>query len=262
MQSYDSYHKSALEKTDNPLAAKVYAFVNASMETLSEQMFDNVKFGRQVVADFSNKGFNINKISKILSRGEFDQTALDEIKLLTKNGLKESIEAVYKGSKDLVKESLEEIPVSFTNFVSDALLDPKSVEGRELLPELKDAFLSGLVSFSIPSIIGTSGRLKKIFTDKTTQQDALMIAARNRGDVIDAIYNQLEDGEIEGDEANTRIKVLNTAAAALAQMPKSKSDGTPMSEANNSEYLALTVQGKILEEQNKQIDDESVRTIN
>lgn len=252
VQSYDQYHKDALMKTDNPWAARAVAFTNSSMEALSEQMFDNLKFGREVVANF--RGTATDKIAQIFKKGITEETA-DQLKNVIKDGLKKSIQIVGKGVKDLSSEAIEEVPVTAANFITDALLNPSLVENRDILEEMKDSFVAGLVSFSIPTLIGTGSRLRKQFSSPASEKDALMVAARNRSSVLDAIYNQLEDGYIDQEEANSRIQLLNTATSTLRDVPPVYATGRKMDEEDRVEYLSLSVKEKYLKEQNSKLEE-------
>lgn len=252
VQSYDQYHKDALMKTDNPWAARAVAFTNASMEALSEQMFDKLKFGREVVANF--RGTATDKIAQIFKKGITEETA-DQLKNVIKDGLKKSIQIVGKGVKDLSSEAIEEVPVTAANFITDALLNPSLVENRDILEEMKDSFVAGLVSFSIPTLIGTGSRLRKQFSSPASEKDALMVAARNRSSVLDAIYNQLEDGYIDQEEANSRIQLLNTATSTLRDVPPVYATGRKMDEEDRVEYLSLSVKEKYLKEQNSKLEE-------
>lgn len=252
VQSFDANMKDALSKTDNVWAARGAAFVNSAMESISEQMFDNLKFGREVVANF--RGTATDKIAQIFSKGFTKETA-GELRNAIKDGLFKSIDIVGKGAKDLINESVEEIPVAASNFITDALLNPSLVEDRELFTEMKDAFMAGLVSFSIPTLIGTGSRLRNQFSNKTSEKDALMIAAHNRSDVLDAIYNQLEDGYIDQEEANTKIQLLNTAASTLRDVPPVYATGRKMDQEDRAEYLSLSVKEKYLKEENSKLEE-------
>lgn len=253
IQSYDQYYKDALTKTDDPWAARGVAFINAGMEALSERMFNNIKFGRQVVYNLRT-GASMDEIAEIFKKGITEESA-DQLKNVIQKGLKKSIQIVGKGATDLVSEAVEEIPVSAANFLTDAMLNPSLVQDRNIFEEMKDSFMAGLVSFSIPSIIGTGARFKKQFSNPVTQNDALMIAAKNRSSVLDAIYSQLEDGYIDQEEANSRIQVLNTASSTLRELPKNYAVGSRMSEEDKVNYLSLSVKEKYLKEQNGKLEE-------
>lgn len=260
LQSYDQYYKSALEQTDNTLAAKVYAFANAGMEAASEKFFDNVKFGNEVLQNLRKSGFNPAKIAGMLDKKIFDEGAFRET---LESGLKNAIEITAKGVKGLAKESFEEVPVAMTNFITDAMVNPASVEGRDIWGEAKDAFFSGMVQFSLPTLIGTGARFKKQMFSPETQSNALMVAAMNSGDVMQAISNQLEDGVIDQETANNKIQILNTATATLAAMPDSYANGLRMLEADRVKYLSLSVQEKMLQGENDSKNtDDAVKEIN
>lgn len=261
LQSYDDYYKTALQQTDNQFAAKIYAFTNAGMEAMSERLFNNIEFGRQVIKNFSGVQVNANKLAKIFDKKVFDEAAQQEFKEVVEIGLKQSIRTVAGGVKGLAAESFEEVPVALTNFITDAMINPKSIEGRDVFGEVKDAFLSGMVSFSIPSLLGVGGKLRQQFKNKDTQEDALMVAARNSTDVKDAILSLAEDGELSEEEKNHKLQVLNTAAAALAKMP-TYATGEKLDEVDQVKYLSLSVQERFIKEENAKIDDQAVIAVN
>lgn len=268
IQSYDANYKAALDRTDNPLSAKVMAFTNSAVESLSEQIFDNVKFGNQIVRDL--RGINWNNVTRAFNRGTWDQIAQGQFRDALANSIKGSINKTLKTlgkagvqtATGLAKEAFEEVPVQLSDFITSALANPNNVTNRELLPELADAFKSGLVSFSIPSLIGGGVSARRMFKNNQTQADALMLAATNRDSVLDAIYNQLQDGELSQAEADEKIKLLNTAASAVSTLPKRYSDGQPLTEEDRVRYLGLTINERYLKEEINEAQDEAINEIN
>lgn len=254
ISTFDSYYKEALSKSDNINAARAYAFANAGMEALSEQMFDNVKFGREVVNNFRKSSFSIDDVARIFDKGITEESKKQYQNIL-KDKITRSINAVVKSGGGLAQEAAEEIPVAASNFISDALLSPQSIEDRDILDEMKDSFLSGLVSFSIPSILGAAGRVRKQFSVESSEKDALMIAAMNRGDVVSSIYAQQENGVFDQEEVNSKVKTLNTAASSLKEIPANYITGKRLSEGDRVEYLSLLVKEKALLEQNKDLKE-------
>lgn len=254
ISTFDSYYKEALSKSDNINAARAYAFANAGMEALSEQMFDNVKFGREVVDNFRKSSFSIDDVARIFDKGITEESKKQYQNIL-KDKITRSINAVVKSGGGLAQEAAEEIPVAASNFISDALLSPQSIEDRDILDEMKDSFLSGLVSFSIPSILGAAGRVRKQFSVESSEKDALMIAAMNRGDVVSSIYAQQENGVFDQEEVNSKLKTLNTAASSLKEIPANYITGKRISEGDRVEYLSLLVKEKALLEQNKDLKE-------
>lgn len=257
IQSYDQSYKRGLEVTGDPWKARAYGFVNAAMESISEQMFNNLEFGRKVMNNFRG-AHSIDEIVEAIGKGE--------IKTVIESGLRSSINAVKEGAKGLAMEAFEEVPVSISNFISDAVSNPQQMQDRELFGEAKDAFLAGMVSFSIPSLLGVSSRLynNAKYTDEDVKNNMLRLASSNRIAVRDAINNQLHSGAIDQKTANEKLQTLNTAAKVAATMPQVYADGTnrEMSEKDKVKFLALRVQEKFLLEENKNTDDEAVKISN
>lgn len=254
LQSYDQYHKQALEKTDNAVAAKLYGAVNAGMEAASELMFDNVDFARKVVRGFRGE-FEPRQIAKLIANG-LDDKAENKIRGLIQDKLKNAVSAVAEGAGNLAKESFEEVPVALTNFVMDAIVAPDSINGRDVFSEMYDSFTAGLVSFSIPAIVGAGVKAKSMFANKTTQSDALMMAVQNRSDVIDALYNLAEDGKISNDDLNSKISMLNTATTVFRNMPKAYADGSPMFEKDRVAYMSSLVNERYLTDAASKLEKE------
>jgi hypothetical protein len=254
LQSYGQYHQEALKKTDNGLAATLYAATNATMESVAEKMFDNVEFGRKLIKAFrGTREFTPQALAKMMKNGLTKESAA-EFKQLIGNKMKDAMSAVYVGGKNVVKEAAEELPVAFTNFVTDAVINPQSINDRTLFGDMKDSFTAGLVSFSIPAIFGAGVNVRNVFRDKTTQADALMMAARNKSMVLDALYNLAEDGKISNDELNGRVKMLNTAENVLQTMPHFYADGDLMGDEDRVKYMAEAVQERYYTEAAKNLD--------
>lgn len=264
IQSYDANYKAALDRTDNPLAAKAMAFTNSAVESLSEQIFDNVKFGNQILRDL--RGVNWNSVTRAFNRGAWDDVAQGQFRDALQNSIKSSIKKVAKAGAGaaigLTKEAFEEVPVQLSDFVTSALANPDNVTNRELLPELVDSFKAGLVSFSIPSLIGAGTSARRMLKNNTTQADALMLAAGNRDSVLESIQSLLEDGELSQDEANEKIQLLNTAARSLQELPKRYSNGNPLTEADRVRYMALTINEKYLKEEMNDAADDAIKSVN
>lgn len=256
LQSYDSHYKDALERTNNPLAAKVMGFTNASMEGLSETMFNNLAFARSVAKNLRG-AIDYKQVAKVFEKGVFNEAAQAEFKDILSKGIIKAIDVSKKTFGGLVQESFEEVPVQFSDFVTTALVNPDAIRHRELFPELKDAFVQGMVSFSIPALIGGAASIKNQFSNPL-QESALLAAAMNRNSVLDALNNFYEDGHITADEWNTKVKILNTAAKSLTEIP-SHADGSRMSMQEAEKYLALTVREKFLKEQIGKTDDEAIK---
>lgn len=261
LQSYDANYKTALERTNNPTAAKVMAFVNSSMESLSEQMFDNIKFGREVVGNFK-KNFNPNRIAKIFDRGVIDNVSMTELKQTVGDVFKQSMKTVGKSFGETVKEASEEIVPAFSDYVTTAIANPDAVKDRDVVNEMKDAFVAGFVSFSLPGLVGAGSRLKSQFASSETENFALTAAAMNRDLVMDALGNQLEDGGLSPDDYNSKVRLLNTATKTLSSTPKFYSDGDRMSQTDVNDYLANTVRIKYLRQEAQDTEDDSIKKTN
>lgn len=259
IQSYGDYYKDALAKGANSLQAKMMAFTNASMEGVSETIFDNIEFGKRVAKNLFDKQ-NYSKIAKIFDRGVLDETAMQAYK----ENLQDVISGVWKATKKsatgAAKEAFEEVPVALTNFIVDAAANPANVEGRDVIGEMKDAFMNGLVSFSIPSVLGFGGSIKQELKNNKAPQEAMMIAAMDKPFVVEAINRMVEKGDLSQEEANKKIKVVNIAADQLAQLPTLYADDTELSPADREKYLSLSVREKIFEEQQK-VGDKAVQVI-
>lgn len=243
VMSYGDYYKDALSKGANPLQAKMMAFTNASMEGVSETIFDNVAFGKQVARELFNKE-NFDKIAQVFSRGALDETAQQGYKDI----LLKTIGTVAKSAGAAGKEAFEEVPVALTNFIVDGVANPDLVSNRNVTEEMKDAFVGGLVSFSIPSLLGLGGSLRQQFKENKPAQESLMIAAMQQPQVLESINRMVEKGEISQVEANRRIKVLNTAAEQLKNIPETYEDGEAMTPQDREKYLSLSVKEKVLED--------------
>ncbi len=244
--TYGDYYKDALSKGANPLQAKMMAFTNASVEGVSETFFDNIEFGKQVARDIFKKQ-NFDKIAKVFDRGVLDEVAEQEYKQTLSEIITNTAKTTGKAALGAFKESFEEVPVALTNFVVDAAANPANVDGRDVVTEMKDAFLSGLVSFSIPSLIGLGGSLYNQSKEQKPAQESLMIAAMQAPYVSDAINRQLEKGDISQQDANRKLKILNTAAQQLNELPETYEDGQPLSPLDREKYLSLSVKEKLLE---------------
>jgi hypothetical protein len=247
VQSYGDYYKDALSKGANPLQAKMMAFTNASMEGVSETFFDNIEFGKQVARDLLNKQ-NFDKIAKVFDRGILDDQAIKEFREGVLDVTKNTAKTFFKAGKGATKEALEEVPVALTNFVVDAAANPASVSGRDVISEMKDSFLDGLVQFSIPSLLGLGGGLRQQFKDQKRPEEALMITAMEHPYVVESINRLTQEGKLSQPEANRKIKIANTAAEQLQQLPATYSDDTELSPLDREKYLSLSVQEKILED--------------
>jgi hypothetical protein len=259
VMSYDDYFKRGLQQTDNVGAARLYGATMASVESLSEQIFGNLEFGREVMKNLKNGVISLNKIASVFNKGLSDKAVQAELRATIKDGFK----AAMKGVAGLSQEAFEEVPVAASNFVMDSLINPGSTDGRDIGGEMKDAFMAGLVSFSIPSLLGIGSQVRGMntFANNTTAADALMVAAMNRNDVMDAIYNLGEDGVFSQEEVNQKIQTLNTAASVVRTMPTTYMDMSPMSEADRVKYMAAAVKEKEIANQVKNLEKDDPERI-
>lgn len=258
VMSYGDYYKDALSKGADPLTAKMMAFTNASMEGVSETLFDNIEFAKKVGRNLTSKE-NFERVAKI-----FDKGVLDDV---TAKAYKENLQlavakALGESALGLTKEAFEEVPVALTNFVVDAAMNPASVSGRDMLGEAKDAFLNGLVSFSIPSIFGIVGNLNKESNSLDRKPaESLMISTLQAPYVVDAINRLKDSGEITEQEANQKIKVINTATNQFMLMPRKNSNDEQLTWKEKEDYLTLSVRQKFLEQKIKEDGDEAAAAV-
>ncbi len=264
IQSYGDYFKDALSKGADPLQAKMMAFTNASMEGVSETIFDNVRFGKEVAKNLLDKR-NYDKIAKVFDRGVWDdlsQKQYREIVSDVASNTWKTFKTVVKAGGAAAKESFEEVPVAMTNFVVDAAANPANVKGRDVLLEAKDAFMNGLVSFSIPSLLGLAGGLRQQFASEKTASESLMIAAMQQPYVTESINRLVQAGTITQEQANQKLKVVNTAAQELQRIPQVYADDKPMTQADREKYLSLSVKEKVLENSLPDNDKAAQKIIN
>lgn len=268
-QSYGDYFKDALAKGANPLHAKMMAMTNASIEGASEVMFDNLAFGKQLAKDFMNKR-NFDRIAKVFDRGVWDELAEKQFREVMVDGTKAFLHGAGKGAgvalksaAGLAKEAFEEVPVAITNFVVDAANNPQNVKGKSVLLEAKDAFMNGLVSFSIPALLGFAGSYKQmIVSSQQSPAETLMISAMQRPYVAESIDRLLKQGKITQQEANQKHQVINTAAKELNNLVGLEyADGGTVSWEDRENYLQLSVRQRILEEKIKNSDDEAANAV-
>jgi len=259
VMSYDDYFKRGLQQTDNVGAARLYGATMASVEALSEQIFGNLEFGREVMKNLKKGVISMDKIASVFNKGLSDKAVQAELRATIKDGFK----AAMKGVAGLSQEAFEEVPVAASNFVMDSLINPGSTDGRDMGGEMKDAFMAGLVSFSIPSLLGIGSQVRGMntFANSTTAADALMVAAMNRNDVMDAIYNLGEDGVFSQEEVNQKVQTLNTAASVVRSMPSTYMDQSPMYEADRVKYMEAAVKEKQIADQVKDLDKDDPERI-
>jgi len=219
LNAYDNYRMQALEMMpgkENAARRDAYAKVMSGVEALSERIFNDVK-----ILNGFTKGVSpgISDIAQRLVNKEITlELAKREAQPLLQKYLKQFGREYFKST---YQESTEEAVVDLAQGMADSIFGGQPFDiaatGKQALTTF---FTTALYSPVVSSMAG-AGAVRQQRAQDTYMKSAIVDMARNPSAYIKATEDLLLNKDITQEEANEKIKLINTASKNLSEIPKS-----------------------------------------
>lgn len=240
--SYGDEYVDFLEKTGSPTKAALGAFVSGLTQGVIE---------RNIMPDI----LIAEKASLLLARKNFAKEVIDVVE---SGGGKAGIADVVKKfvantTKMIGKEAwLEENLQNLTNYLTESVISPKTVQDRNLIKETVDTGNAATVMMLIPSLLGGAGETK---IKRSLTKAQLNSIAANPQQYIEAIDNQFTLGQISKDEHELATKIISTQRDNINNSPRRDANGELISAERQLEYAYQSTVQQIAQEQAAKITD-------
>lgn len=219
LNAYDNYRMQALEMMpgkENAARRDAYAKVMSGVEALSERIFNDVK-----ILNGFTKGVSpgISEIAQRLVNKEITlELAKREAQPLLQKYLKQFGKEYFRST---YQESTEEAVVDLAQGMADSIFGGQPFDlaatGKQALTTF---FTTALYSPVVSSMAG-AGAIRQQRAQDAYVKYAIVDMARNPSAYIKATEELLLNKSITQEEANEKIKLINTASKNLSEIPKS-----------------------------------------
>lgn len=216
LTSYDNHAKEAvtlMPREDQKLERRLYAYTMASVEGLSERIFPDTKvldaFKKQVAPD-------VVKLAKRLGASEItEEAAKTRLQSIIANKLKPFAKEFVKGE---IQEGTEEAVVDVAQGIADTVFAGKDFDAEQTFGNAANTFLTTM-AYS-PFVSGMAAA--KDVRSGAYGKSGIYKMAQDPETYRREIYRLQQEG-LPQDEADKRLKIINTAAEIAKQLPVKKS---------------------------------------
>jgi len=241
-QQYGDEYIDFLEKTGNPTKAALGALASTAIQGAIERfVMPDVKVFDNAAALFARRNL-AKEIINVVENGGGKAGIAKVIQDFTKNTLK------TLGKEAIAEENLQ----NFTNYVTEAIISPKTIQDRDLMQEAEDITKAAVTTMAISSILGGAGETKIKRGLNKVQFNHIGVNA----DVYqEALDNQLVRGMMTQDEHDISSKIIQLHRDNIINAPKYDSKGELISAERQLEYAyQSTVQETLQKQAEKQRD--------
>ena len=210
-------------------------------------------------------GFSEIKFAKKLFSGEASQSAMhDLITTIYRNGARGiSREEFVSGTKKVIKslaekgseikdEIVEEIATNIFQKVLDKETGANEDENSDFIKEQIDTALHTALQMSLLTLLKGGGHF-------ATRGKLMMNIAQNKSDIINAITDELLQGNITLEESIQRQKIVNTISDLYKQLPtQDPLTQRKLSTEDRIAYLSESAKARFAESDKKKTNDATV----
>jgi len=251
-QAYDSNLKSALSYTSDNQLAKQVASVNSALEGATELFLSPLDIAKGIGAKFASKSVT-EDLLKVLSDKNLMQNP-DKLRDFLSKTLKGVSGTAYVAGAEIGEEYVTQI----ADYVTNATLNPNSqtFQNRDLANELAlTAYDTGL-SMAIPALLNGIGAANA----NSFSKGSLLVAAQNRQKLIEGLDEDLALNNIGQDEYNEKVRIVNTAAVANANLPL-KADGGKLTTDEKADYIFSITSEEAMKNKIEKSKDEAEKRV-
>lgn len=226
--TYQSAYVNGLQEGLSPEEAENYAAEIAVVNGLTETISPDIDVVKRAA-----KG--VGKLSEGISS-----------KVLTDVG---KYKAIAKGfakgyAQNVVPETIEEVAAAYGEYGVDAIHNINQDDLHSLNNRIQSAITStmiGMIPLGVFSGANTARRIPQL------QKESLYRAGIYPESMTTEINSLVDNGSISQEEANKRIKIVNTASQVIQKMP-SITEGVKMNDQQRENYLYNELQRGALQE--------------
>ena len=241
-QTYGDEYVDFLEKTGSPTKAALGAFVSGLTQGVIERnIMPDVLIAEKASLLLAKKNF-AKEIIDVVDKGGGKAGIADVVKKFVANTTK------MIGKEAWVEENLQNL----TNYLTEAVISPKTVQDRNLIKETVDTGNAATVMMLIPSLLGGAGETK---IKRSLTKAQLNSIAANPQQYIEAIDNQFTLGQISKDEHELATKIISTQRDNINNSPRRDANGELISAERQLEYAYQSTVQQIAQEQAAKITD-------
>lgn len=220
LNSYDNYKKQAVELIPNPeqsAARNSYAATMAAVEGLSERIFNEAKLVRSLTEGISP---TVANITRRLSSGTIsNQVARDEFQ----GALKSYLTKFGKGYlRATAQESTEEAVVDIAQGISDSVFGGKDFDAYKTGKQAVTTFLTTALYSPVVAGLAAHGNYRQQTAQNQLLRSSILDMAANPTEYLRSVEQLQLDGQITQQEANDKIKLINSARNYLQELPETR----------------------------------------
>lgn len=260
LTSYDNHAKEAalmMPGKDEALNRRLYAFTMAGVEGLSERIFNDTK-----VLDAFKKSISpeVAKLTTRVTAKEITrEAAMDRLQSILQNKMKPFAKEFAKAE---VQEGTEEAVVDIAQGIAASVFGGKEFDPDATIANATNTFLT---TMAYSPFVSSMAAVKDVRAGAFGKSGIYKMAS-NPEIFRQEIYNQVDQGAIDQQEADQRIKIINTGSKILQEIPETRSSdaqgkGVPikMDYPDRVNYLTHRLNESILDEQIANTSDEVLK---
>ena len=241
-QTYGDEYIDFLEKTGSPNKAALGAFVSGLTQGIIERNVMPDVVIAEKAALLTQKKNLAKEIIKVIDDGGGKAGIADAVQKFVVNTTK------VIGKEAWVEENLQNL----TNYLTEAIISPKTVQDRNLLKETIDTGKAATVMMAIPSLLGGAGETKLKRSMTKAQLNAITADPKS---YIDAIDKEFSLGQISKEEHELATKIINLQKQNIADAPPRDANNEHISAERQLEYAYQSTVQQIAKEQADKIKD-------
>lgn len=217
LNSYDSYKTQSLQLMPgekNAANRDAYAKVMSAVEGLSERIFNDVKvlkgFAKGVaptVSDITNRFIN-KEITQQIAREELQSALMKYAKPFGKEFIKST-----------GQESFEEAVVDWADGISQSVFGGQPFDIVKTGQQSLNTFLTTALYSGAVSSLAAHGSARQHQSQNAFMKSALVDMASNPAPYLKSVEDFRLSGQITQQEANEKIKLINSASKYLKEIP-------------------------------------------
>jgi hypothetical protein len=260
LTSYDNHAKDAalmMPGKYEALNRRMYAFTMAGVEGLSERIFNDTK-----VLDAFKKSISpeIAKLTTRVTAKEITrEAAMDRLQSILQNKMKPFAKEFAKAE---VQEGTEEAVVDIAQGIAASVFGGKEFDPDATIANATNTFLT---TMAYSPFVSSMAAVKDVRAGAFGKSGIYKMSS-NPEIFRQEIYNQVDQGAIDQQEADQKIKIINTGSKILQQIPETRSSdaqgkGVPvkLDYPDRVNYLTHRLNEAILDEQIANTSDEVLK---
>lgn len=220
LNSYDNHYQEAvatMSGKDQGTARKAYATTMATVEGLSEKIFNDTKilkaFSKEAapaIKDITNR-FLSNEITSQIAREEMQ------------GALKKTLTPFVKEyGKYTVQEASEEAVVDIAQGVAQSVFGGTPFDIAKTGQQAVNTFLTTALYSPLVAGMAARGAVRQNNSQSAFMKSAIGQMAANPGEYLQTVDNLAENGEITADQANEKRKLIRSASNVLQEIPETR----------------------------------------